>query len=73
MFGFGKKNTDDPKKAIEQADKTINTGLTGFFTKAFVGKENMDKMNHGLDMAKKYADYNNVTATGLPARSIKYC
>lgn len=67
MFGFGKKNTDDPKKAIEQADKTVNKGLTGFLTKAFVGQENLSKINHGLDMAKKYSDYNNVAATGLPA------
>ncbi|HEY3249804.1 MAG TPA: hypothetical protein VGK25_01670 [Ignavibacteria bacterium] len=67
MFGFGKKNTDDPKKAIDKADKTINSGLTGFFTKAFVGQENLNKINNSLDMAKKYADYNNVTTTGLPA------
>jgi hypothetical protein len=65
MFGFGKKSEEDPKKAIDKADKTINSGLTGFFTKAFVGQDNLNKINHGLDVAKKYADYNNVAATGL--------
>ncbi len=67
MFGFGKKIEKDPKKAIDQADKTINSGLTGFFTKAFVGKEGMDQINHGLDVAKQYADYGNLNQTGMPA------
>lgn len=70
MFGFNKKikdMQDDPKKAIDQADKTINKGLTGFFTKAFVGQENLDKINQGLDVAKKYADYGNLNQTGMPA------
>ncbi len=66
MFGFNKKQ-DDPKKALEKADKTINSGLTGFFTKAFVGQENMNKINHGLDVAKQYADYGNLNQTGMPA------
>ena len=67
MFGFGKKIEKDPKKAIEQADKTINTGLTGFFTKAFVGKEQMDQINHSLDVAKQYTDYGNLNQTGMAA------
>ena len=67
MFGFGKKSSDDPKKAIEKADKAINTGLTGLFTKAFVGKENMDKMNAGLNMAKNYTDTGNLAQTGMHA------
>jgi hypothetical protein len=67
MFGFGKKNTDDPKKALEQADKTLNSGLTGFFTKAFVGQENLNKINSSLDMAKKYTDSSSLAQTGMPA------
>lgn len=70
MFGFNKKvkdMQDDPKKAIDKADKTINKGLTGMFTKAFIGQENLDKINHSLDVAKKYADYGNLNQTGMPA------
>ena len=67
MFGFGKKNTDDPKKSLEQADKTLNSGLTGFFTKAFVGQENLNKINSSLDMAKKYTDSSSLSQTGMPA------
>jgi len=70
MFGFGKKINDmnkDPKKAIEHADKTINSGLTGFFTKAFVGKEGMDRINAGLNTAKKYTDTSNLAQTGMGA------
>ena len=29
MFNLGKKQEDDPKKALEKADKVLNTGLTG--------------------------------------------
>jgi hypothetical protein len=70
MFGFNKKikeMNEDPKKAIDHADKTINKGLTGFFTKAFIGQENVDKINHSLDVAKQYADYGNLNQTGMPA------
>ena len=70
MFGFNKKINEmnkDPKKAIDHADKTINKGLTGFFTKAFIGQENVDKINHSLDVAKQYADYGNLNQTGMPA------
>lgn len=67
MFGFGKKIEDDPKKAIEKADKTLNTGLTGMFAKAFVGQENMAKINSSLDMAKNYTDTSNLSQTGMGA------
>jgi hypothetical protein len=65
MFGFNKKVEKDPKKALDQADKTLNTGVTGFLTKTFMGKEFTDQMNAGLDKAKQYSDYNNVSQTGL--------
>lgn len=67
MFGFGKKNEDDPKKAIEKADKTLNSGLTGMFTKAFVGQDNLNKINASLDMAKNYTDTSNLAQTGMGA------
>jgi hypothetical protein len=69
MFGFNKKINDmnDPKKSLDKADKTLNKGLTGFFTKAFVGQENLNQINHSLDIAKQYADYGNLNQTGMPA------
>jgi len=57
MFGFGKKKTDDPKEALNDADKALNKGLSGFMAKTFMGKDFMDKANAGLDMAKQYTDY----------------
>jgi len=57
MFGINKKikeAQDDPQKAIENADKTINSGITGFMTKTFMGKDFVDKANQGLSMAKQY-------------------
>lgn len=60
MFGINKKIKEaqkDPKKGIEQADKAINKGLTGFLTKSFMGKDFVNQTNQGLDMAKQYTDY----------------
>lgn len=69
MLGFGKKKSDDPKEAINDADKALNKGLSGFMAKTFMGKDFMDKANAGLDMAKQYTDYDGkkaqLMATGL--------
>ena len=69
MFGFGKKE-DDPKKAIEKADKALNKGVSGFMAKTFMGKDFMEKTNQSLDMAKSYTDYDGKKAqlmqTGMP-------
>lgn len=69
MFGFGKKKSDDPKDAINDADKALNKGVSGFMAKTFMGKDFMDKANAGLDMAKQYTDYDGkkaqLMATGL--------
>ena len=71
MFGINKKIENDPKKALENADKTLNTGVTGFLTKTFMGKDFVDKTNASLDMAKNamnMADASNQLAvTGVPA------
>lgn len=70
MFGINKKIKEaqnDPKKAIDQADKTLNSGMTGFLTKTFMGKEFTNQMNQGLDKAKQAMDYNNVSQTGMGA------
>ena len=70
MLGFGKKKTDDPKEAIENADKALNKGVSGFMAKTFMGKDFVDKANAGLDMAKQYSDMDGSKAhlmqTGLP-------
>ena len=69
---FGKKEIEkDPQKALENADKTLNTGLTGFMTKTFMGKDFTDKMNASLDQAKNAmamaGDNSNLAQTGVPA------
>lgn len=69
MFGINKKikeMQDDPKKALEHADKTLNKGVSGFMTKTFMGKDFTDKMNAGLNTAKKAMDVNNLSQTGMP-------
>jgi len=73
MFGINKKikeAQEDPKKGIEQADKALNKGISGFMAKTFMGKDFMDKANQGLDMAKQYTDYDGKKAalmqTGMP-------
>jgi hypothetical protein len=52
MFGFGKKIEQDPKKALENADKSLNTGLTGALTKGFMGKDFVDRMNSSIEKGK---------------------
>ena len=56
MFNFGNKQDDDPKKALEKADKVLNTGLTGALTKGFMGKGFVDKMNSTIDMGQSAID-----------------
>lgn len=60
MFGINKKIKEaqqDPNKGIEQADKALNKGLSGFMAKTFMGKDFVDQANKGLDTAKQYTDY----------------
>ena len=56
MFGFGKKIEKDPKKALENADKALNTGLTGGLTKLVMGKDFVNDMNKGLEAGKQAVD-----------------
>jgi hypothetical protein len=50
---FGKKqDLNDPMKALDKADKTLNSGLTGALTKGFMGKDFVNKMNQSIDMGK---------------------
>lgn len=68
-MGFFSKKQDTPEEALKKADKTINSGFTGFLTKSFMGQENMNKINSGLDMAKKYQAQSGIANTGMPARA----
>ena len=56
MFNLGKKQEDDPKKALEKADKVLNTGLTGALAKGFMGKGFVDKMNATIDKSQSALD-----------------
>jgi len=50
MFNFNKKK--DPKKALDDADKALNKGLSGALVKGFMGKDFANQMNEALDMGK---------------------
>ena len=69
MFGINKKVETDPKKALENADKTLNKGVSGFLTKTFMGKDFTDKMNAGLAQANNAINMadasNNLAMTGV--------
>ncbi|MCX4162230.1 MULTISPECIES: hypothetical protein [Paraburkholderia] len=59
MFGIGKKIQDaitkaqtDPVGAMEDHKKTLNSGLTGFMTKTFMGKGFVDKMTGVMDVGQ---------------------
>ena len=68
MLGFGKKK--DPKEALEDADKALNKGVSGFMAKTFMGKDFVNEANKSIDMAKQYTDASGKQAqlmqTGLP-------
>lgn len=65
MFGMDKIKDagKDPEKAMDYADKKLNKGMSGFMTKAFMGKDFVNDMNatmekgrEAMDMAKAYQD-----------------
>lgn len=77
MFGFNKKMKEmknDPEKALENAEKTVNKGVTGFMTKAFMGKDFVDDMNKsmaaGHDAIEMQKAYQNPDQNGLPATAV---
>lgn len=74
MFGMNKKIKEaqkDPEKALDNADKTLNKGLTGFMTKTFMGKDFVEDMNKsmqaGRDALEMQKQYQNPDLSGLPA------
>ncbi len=56
MFNFGKKPEKDPQKALDNARKTLNNGLTGGLTKAFMGKDFVDNMNNAMAKGQSALD-----------------
>jgi hypothetical protein len=62
MFGFGSKRINDPKEAIDMADKVVNKGLMGFIVRIFMGKDFVNRTNQSLNMAKQYTDYSGKNA-----------
>lgn len=57
MFNkFGKNKDDDPKKALKKASDMMNKGLMGGLTKGFLGKNFVEKMNTGINMANQAVD-----------------
>jgi hypothetical protein len=56
MFNFGKKVEKDPQKALDNAKKTMNSGITGGLTKAFMGKNFVNDMNASMDRGQAALD-----------------
>jgi hypothetical protein len=56
MFNFGKKVEKDPQKALDNAKKTMNSGISGGLTKAFMGKDFVNNMNSAMDQGQAALD-----------------
>ncbi|HTX91166.1 MAG TPA: DUF3592 domain-containing protein [Anaerolineales bacterium] len=56
MFNMGKKIEKDPQKALDNAKKTMNSGITGGLTKAFMGKDFVNDMNAAMDQGQAALD-----------------
>jgi hypothetical protein len=54
---FVKKNMEeDPQKALDKGRDSLNKGITGGLTKAFMGQEFVDKMNSAMDQGQAALD-----------------
>ena len=56
MFNFGKKVEKDPQKALDNAKKTMNSGITGGLTKAFMGKDFVNDMISAMNQGQAALD-----------------
>lgn len=56
MFNFGGKQETDPAKALENASKSLNSGLTGALARGFMGKDFVDKMNSTMAQGQAAID-----------------
>ena len=54
MFNFGKKQ--DPQKALDSANKSLNSGISGGLTRAFMGKGFVDQANAALGQGQAALD-----------------
>ena len=68
---FGRKIEKDPQKALDNAKKTVNSGLMGGLTKAFMGKDFVDDMNNAMDQGQAAIDMQKsgqwLAQSGMPA------
>jgi len=55
MFGM-KKPEEDPQKALDNARNSLNKGISGGLTKAFMGKDFVNKMNATMDQGQAALD-----------------
>ena len=55
MFGM-KKPEEDPQKALDNARNSLNKGISGGLTKAFMGKDFVNKMNATMDHGQAALD-----------------
>ena len=73
MFGkFVKKQMDkSPEEALNDGRKSLNSGISGGLTKAFLGQDFVDKMNDTMDKGQAAIDMqksgNMLAMTGLEA------
>jgi hypothetical protein len=71
---FGRKIEKDPQKALDNAKKTMNTGLTGGLTKAFMGKDFVDDMNNAMNKGQAALDMQKsgqwLAQGGMPATAV---
>ena len=56
MFNFGKKVEKDPQKALDNAKKTMNSGISGGLPKAFMGKDFVNDMNSAMNQGQAALD-----------------
>ncbi len=58
MFSkFVKKSmNENPQEALDEGRKSLNKGITGGLTKAFMGQEFVDKMNDAMDKGQAAID-----------------
>ncbi len=72
MFGKKKEeNLNDPQQALDHASNTLNHGLSGGLTKAFLGQGFVDNMNATINQGKQVmnevAQEQQLAQTGLDA------
>jgi archaellin len=71
---FGRKIEKDPQKALDNAKKTMNSGLTGGLTKAFMGKDFVNDMNNAMDKGQAALDMQKsgywLAQSGMPATAV---